>query len=91
LVRIFDKALLTLIDRLAAEEVGKTWLNTQQLARQNGEEVQQYRFHHVNSSPTSLNSSGSSKRSRRLIKCLRVCSCVGSWKHRRRTQSKSDL
>jgi hypothetical protein len=24
LVRIFDKALLTLIDRLAAEEVGKT-------------------------------------------------------------------
>jgi len=30
LCRIFDNALLAVIGRLAAEEVGKTWLSTQQ-------------------------------------------------------------
>jgi len=31
LCRIFDRALLALIGHLAAEEVGKTWLNTHKL------------------------------------------------------------
>lgn len=68
LSRIFDKALLVLIGRLAAEEVGNTWLVHSNESRRKGEleEWEQYRFHHVSSSSISLDSSGSSKRSRRL-------------------------